>query len=123
MRKIGSTRSTRAAKLMLDQNLLKSFPEGYRHLAYLQTKIGYKVKPDMPGLEGPELDTLYARGARWLNGGIQRMREERMGAKLFATRWPKIILASPLARERAHPECTRSLLSSLLSSRSLASAP
>ena len=57
-----------AAKVSLDQNLLKSFPEGYRHLAYLQTKIGYKVKPDMPGIEGPELDALYARGARWLKG-------------------------------------------------------
>ncbi len=58
-----------AARLALDQTLLKSFPEGYRHLAYLQARIGYKVKPDMPGLEGPELDTLYARGARWLDGG------------------------------------------------------
>jgi hypothetical protein len=57
-----------SAKLELDQTLLKSFPEGYRHLAYLQTRIGYKVKPDMPGIEGPELDALYARGARWLNG-------------------------------------------------------
>lgn len=57
-----------AAKVSLDQNLLKSFPEGYRHLAYLQTKIGYKVKPDMPGIEGPELDALYARGTRWLKG-------------------------------------------------------
>jgi hypothetical protein len=57
-----------AARLSLDQNLLKSFPEGYRHLAYLQSKIGYKVKPDMPGIDGPELDALYARGARWLKG-------------------------------------------------------
>jgi len=57
-----------AAKLALDQNLLARFPEGYRHLAYLQTKIGYQVKPDMPGIEGRELDALYARGARWLNG-------------------------------------------------------
>ena len=57
-----------AARLSLDQELLKSFPEGYRHLAYLQTRIGYKVKPDMPGIEGPELDALYARGARWLKG-------------------------------------------------------
>jgi hypothetical protein len=57
-----------AAKLALDQDLLKSFPEGYRHLAYLQSKIGYKVKPDMPGIEGRELDALYARGARWLKG-------------------------------------------------------
>ena len=57
-----------SAKLVLDQDLLKSFPEGYRHLAYLQSKIGYKVKPDMPGIEGPELDRLYTRGARWLKG-------------------------------------------------------
>ncbi len=57
-----------AARLVLDRDLLNRFPEGYRHLAYLQAKIGYKVKPDMPGIEGPELDALYARGARWLNG-------------------------------------------------------
>jgi len=57
-----------SAKLTLDQDLLNRFPEGYRHLAYLQTKVGYKVKPDMPGIEGAELDALYARGARWLNG-------------------------------------------------------
>jgi SnoaL-like domain len=58
-----------SAKLLLDPDLLKRFPEGYRHLAYLQSKIGYKVKPDMPGIEGRELDALYARGARWLDGG------------------------------------------------------
>ena len=57
-----------SAKLMLDQDLLKRFPEGYRHLAYLQTKIGYKVKPDMPGIDGPELEALYARGKAWLAG-------------------------------------------------------
>jgi hypothetical protein len=52
----------------LDRKLLTSFPEGYRHLAYLQTRAGYKVKPDMPGLDGPQLAALYARGARWLKG-------------------------------------------------------
>jgi hypothetical protein len=57
-----------SAKLVLDQDLLARFPEGYRHLAYLQSKIGYKVKPDMPGMEGPELEKLYARGAAWLKG-------------------------------------------------------
>ena len=57
-----------AAKLALDQDLLARFPEGYRHLAYLQTKIGYQVKTDMPGIEGRHFDALYARGARWLNG-------------------------------------------------------
>ena len=57
------------AKIVLDRDLLKRFPEGYRHLAYLQSRIGYKVKTDMPGIEGPELDQVYARGARWLDGG------------------------------------------------------
>src|SRR5579871_6467355 len=58
-----------AARFDLDKALLAQFPEGYRHLAYLQTRIGYKVKPDMPGLDGPEVDALYAQGARWLKGG------------------------------------------------------
>jgi hypothetical protein len=58
-----------AANLELDRDLLQRFPEGYRHLAYLQTRIGYEVKPDMPGITGPELDALYRRGARWLAGG------------------------------------------------------
>ncbi len=57
-----------AARLALDRELLARFPEGYRHLAYLQTRIGYAVKPDMPGIEGAELDRLYARGAEWLAG-------------------------------------------------------
>jgi SnoaL-like domain len=55
-----------AAKLQLDKDLLAQFPEGYRHLAYLQTRIGYKVKPDMPGLDGPEVAALYRRGEEWL---------------------------------------------------------
>jgi hypothetical protein len=58
-----------SAQLALDATLLAQFPEGYRHLAYLQTGIGYPVKRDMPGLKGPEVEALYARGARWLAGG------------------------------------------------------
>ncbi len=57
-----------AAKLSLDAKLLAEFPEGYRHLAYLQSRLGYKVKRDMPGLKGPEVERLYARGAAWLAG-------------------------------------------------------
>ena len=56
------------ASLSLDGALLSSFPEGYRHLAYLQTGIGYTVKKDMPGQTGPEVEALYARGAAWLRG-------------------------------------------------------
>ncbi len=57
-----------AVKLSLDPQLLAGFPEGYRHLAYLQTRIGYEVKRDMPGLKGPEVEALYARGRSWLAG-------------------------------------------------------
>lgn len=55
-----------APRLALE--ILEKFPEGYRHLAYLQAGLGYPVKPDMPGLVGPEVEALYARGAIWLQG-------------------------------------------------------
>ena len=40
-------------RLMLDVTVLAKFPEGYRHLAYLQTKNGFTVKGNLPGLRGP----------------------------------------------------------------------
>jgi len=58
-----------AGKVELDQTLLMSFPEGYRHLAYLQSQIGYKIKMSMPGLKGEAVEALYKRGADWLAGG------------------------------------------------------
>ncbi|MEA2271213.1 MAG: hypothetical protein QOC64_3823 [Solirubrobacteraceae bacterium] len=54
--------------LSLDPSQLERFPEGYRHLAYLQRAIGYDVKLDMPGLTGPEVERLYERGAAYLAG-------------------------------------------------------
>jgi hypothetical protein len=59
---------TPGAAPVLDKALLEQFPPGYRHLAYLQTRIGYTVKRDMPGLKGPEVEALYERGAAWLRG-------------------------------------------------------
>ena len=58
-----------SARLVLDQAKLAEFPKGYRHLAYIQTQIGYTVKRDMPQLTGPEVERLYARGKAWLAGG------------------------------------------------------
>lgn len=57
-----------SAKLELDAGLLAQFPEGYKHLGYLQSQIGYDVKTDMPGLKGPEVEKLYAEGKAWLEG-------------------------------------------------------
>ena len=57
-----------AAKLVLDPARLAGFPQGYRHLAYMQTLLGYQVKRDMPQLTGPEVERLYARGKAWLGG-------------------------------------------------------
>jgi len=62
---------TPGATLVLDPALLAQFPLGYRHLAYLQTRIGYTVKRDMPGLTGPEVEALYRRGTAWLAGGAE----------------------------------------------------
>ena len=56
------------ATLTLDREHLTRFPEGYRHLAYLQSKIGYPIKLDLPGHDGPELAALYAQGEAWLKG-------------------------------------------------------
>lgn len=58
----------RAASVTLDPELLARFPEGYRHLAYLQVQAGFTVKDDMPGLSGPEVERVYERGAAWLAG-------------------------------------------------------
>ncbi|WFU25863.1 nuclear transport factor 2 family protein [Bradyrhizobium sp. CB1717] len=57
-----------AATLRLDQQALAALPEGYRHLAYMQELIGYKVKRDMPGLTGAEVEKLYGEGRDWLAG-------------------------------------------------------
>jgi hypothetical protein len=57
-----------SAVLALDQELLLSFPEGYRHLAYLQTRLGFEVSKTLPGTRGPEIASLMARMARWLAG-------------------------------------------------------
>jgi hypothetical protein len=58
-----------AARLQLDPAVLARFPEGYRHLAYLQTRLGFSVKTDLPQLRGPQVERLYAQGQAWLRGG------------------------------------------------------
>ena len=57
-----------AATLVLDQDRLAGFPEGYRHLAYLQSKIGFAIKQNLPGLRGDAVAKLYVEGRAWLSG-------------------------------------------------------
>ena len=56
------------ATLALDPDLLQQFPEGYRPLGYAQTRLGFRVKRDMPQLTGAEVARLYGDGAAWLAG-------------------------------------------------------
>ena len=63
-----------AATLKLNKKLLARFPEGYRHLAYLQTRAGFKVKDDMPGRDGQALERLYTLGKAWLSGRADALR-------------------------------------------------
>ena len=57
-----------SAVLTLDSEWLVLYPEGYRHLAYLQVKNGFQVKNGLPGLRGSEVKQLYAEGKAWLEG-------------------------------------------------------
>jgi hypothetical protein len=59
----------RDAELTLDPEILDRYPIGYRHLAYLQSGLGFEVKRDMPGLLGDRVEELYAAGDTWLKGG------------------------------------------------------
>lgn len=52
----------------LDDALLAEFPQGYRHLAYLQTKVGFAVNKALPGTRGPEIEALNIRMKQWLDG-------------------------------------------------------
>jgi hypothetical protein len=57
-----------AARLTLDPERLARFPEGYRHLAYLQSAVGFNVKTNLPGLKGAAVEKLYSEGSAWLAG-------------------------------------------------------
>jgi hypothetical protein len=52
--------------ISLDAALLGRFPEGYRHLAYLQTKNGAQVNPNLPTARGEALEKLLSEARAWL---------------------------------------------------------
>jgi len=60
-----------SARLILDEQALQRFPEGYRHLGYLQDRNGFSVKLGLPGLRGLEVEKLYAEGKAWLAGSAK----------------------------------------------------
>jgi SnoaL-like domain len=55
------------AKISLDPELLGRFPEGYRHLAYLQARNGAVVNPGLPTAAGEALDALLDDAKGWLS--------------------------------------------------------
>jgi hypothetical protein len=57
------------ASVSLDNELVNAYPEGYRHLAYLQTQLGLQVVNNLPGTRGPEVEALREGSARWLEDG------------------------------------------------------
>jgi hypothetical protein len=65
-----------SVSLKLDPDLLGSLPEGYRHLGYLQSKLGYAIKGDLPQLKGPVVERLYRHGKAWLAGAPSAFPDE-----------------------------------------------
>ncbi|MDM0036864.1 nuclear transport factor 2 family protein [Variovorax sp. J22P271] len=56
------------AVLDLDPERLARYPEGYRHLAYLQTTGGARIGTDLPTPHSDALARLCAEGSAWLGG-------------------------------------------------------
>ena len=65
-----------AVRIKLDPDLLGSIPEGYRHLGYLQSKLGFQIKRDLPQLKGAEVEKLYRQGRAWLDGAASAFPDE-----------------------------------------------
>ena len=53
--------------LKLDPVELARYPEGYRHLAYLQAGAGERISPNLPTPNSSELEQLYAAGRAWFS--------------------------------------------------------
>ena len=58
----------------LDPERLSAFPVGYRHLAYIQSMIGYDVKPDMPGIDRARGGGTVRAGSALAGGGDDERR-------------------------------------------------
>lgn len=56
------------AHVPFERDLLASFPEGYRHLGYMQSQMGFDINCGLPGIRGPEISALTDRMISWLGG-------------------------------------------------------
>ena len=65
-----------SARLELDPKVLSSYPEGYRYLAYAQSRLGFTIKNDLPQLKGPAVERLYGEGRAWLQGAASPFADE-----------------------------------------------
>ena len=65
-----------SVRIKLDPDLLGSLPEGYRHLGYLQSKLGFRIKRDLPQLKGAAVERLYRHGRAWLDGAASPFPDE-----------------------------------------------
>lgn len=50
----------------LDESILSRFPVNYRHLAYLQTTLGFPVRTDLPHLRSQAAEDVYREAEGWL---------------------------------------------------------
>jgi hypothetical protein len=57
------------AMIKLNQEELVRHPDGYRHLAYLQSRGGAIITADLPTPNSAALARLYAEGGAWLAAG------------------------------------------------------
>ena len=71
-----------SAQVVLERALLESFPEGYRHLAYLQSRLGFTIKGDLPQLKGAVVERLYRHGRAWLEGAASAFPDEDRPAEV-----------------------------------------
>ena len=56
------------AAVHIDEALMRSFPEAYRGLGYLMTRLGYPIPTDLPVFDGEEERTCLDASRRWLDG-------------------------------------------------------
>jgi hypothetical protein len=94
-----------AAALRLDAAVLGAYPEGYRHLAYLQRGLGFDVKAGLPERTGAAVEQLYAQGRAWLGGYPSLFKNQEplirpAATRVWRCRWPSASTAPRTRRRR-----------------------